>query len=513
MSSIDASDLKCWFEPSIKSDSVVVSIDNKGEKLRTNGDVTSVNIEENAIDELFSVHLKLFDDKMKGTQVLNPSLKSMQFDDKEEKLFSTISKGINEITQLLDVTAMLKSKKHMLLQTCNRSNLTNANDKSGGVQAKGYVLPTLSQRLKFKCDDYRLGHDILVDGIEQITERLSRKTYIQELIALKKGVHGNQGQDQGGVLFNWRLCSLENMHNNNQNMVLNNIVSIGIDCSYHPSTGFDQTCSGDEINSLGFVPLVQQISTDRSLTIQPVKTPKTFYTVRLNILNSAGCTIGSASLWNILQDYYSKSRANATSDLHQYCATVQHDILAQKLFFNIQKDARNDSGTCCAGGKDTKFKYMHVCHLIQKIVTSNEGVIGVQSESTNASFDGFSPDVDKFIKNNIMGGFNVSSWARSHHSCLNNNTLVIQAVGTTNVLLRLTSHYSLEIELIPISHVKDGEASKSRCLAYTLYNILQVMLKEWDKSLITSNEWSGWEAHVPYCLIVILIFLCKSITI
>ena len=200
----------------------------------------------------------------------------------------------------------------------------------------------------------------------------------------------------------------------------------------------------------------------------------------------------------------SNDHANAHGELHNYCVCVQHDILSQKLFHNIQGDAMNSYGTSNGVG----VTYVHLCSMIHAPVKHGS----VKHESGESV--GVCNHIDEYIANttgvsktsNTTNTANTSKVSSNKVDNVNKNILVVQAVGTNNVVLKLTSQYTLEIELVPINYTNTTNNSpttntvlnssivpvvKPSSLEYTLYSILQVMLSEWDSELIISNKYSN----------------------
>lgn len=467
-----------WVQPSSQVEHNTLFIDEKGERTRTI-DQQPYEIEENAIDQLFREEVDKHAQKRKIATDMQKGIphKKQQIDE----VAISLGKSVGEISQMLDITSMLKSKKYMTLHTCTRSQ---------GLQSKGFGFPT-PLMVQLKRNGIGEACDILTQGLVDSREVMKKRgKFNQQLLALKRKQH-------------WRIINYTELVSEKKALVVTssrqagttpvpvqvvqqavqfNMNRIGIDLSFsscgdiragdveknfvpltiidndNVSSSYPRAGGGEEFSSVGVnTPLYPVLSA-------PV------YTVRCSVVSTDGVSAGSVLLWDVLQPYYASQAGVpaslepdvfSESSIHNICIKRQHNLLAQRLFMLLRSDCLNVDSTHQSG---SLLPLVNLCTGANRLSLVKEPLdvpMSMSMEDVAADIGSRPP-----------------------------TRLVVQHISLTKIIVQLSFKYSLLVELTPVPQpdlqigrhgVGMRNSNKLKfALSKTLLSILHKLLTTWE---------------------------------
>jgi hypothetical protein len=466
-----------WVQPTRRVDNNTLLIGEKGDRTRA-ADKKPKEIEENAISQLFL------------EQINNHALKRKQLKDVQkgadankkhrvDEVVVSLGKGVSEISHMLDITSMLKSKKFMNLHTCTRAN---------GLQSKGFGFPP-PLMIKLKQDDVGEAFDILSRGLVDSRKVVKvRAKFNEQLLGLK--------QTQ-----NWRIINHTELLSEKQAMaapsssgsgtatarqraVPFNMDRIGIDLSFS-SCGDVRARDVDK----SFVPLIIHdvpgetggsadafSSVGVNAPLYPLLNAPVM-TMRCSIVSMDGASVGTVSLWEALQCYYAAQLSGGTNtdaetedNIHNICIKRQHNLLSQRLFMLLRSDCLNSGPAHQAGAP---LPLVDLCTGASRLsATTREPAIGAVGAGSAESAP------KDFSLEDVVADIGTRPPTR----------LVVQHISLTKIILQLSFRFSLQVELVPVTQEEllvgpcgGSEGGKVQtALTKTLLSLLYKLLTSWE---------------------------------
>lgn len=438
-----------WVQPTRRVENNTLFIGEKGERNKTT-DKKPHEIEECAIDQLFKEQISAHVTKRKLITDVKQQGSDPNKKQQIEEVVTSLGKSVGEITNMLDITAMLKAKRYMNLHTCTRPQ---------GLQSKGFGFPPVLM-VELKRDDVSEAFDILSRGLVDSRYVVKmRGDFNKQLLALKRKqswriinhtelVSEKKAMSGAGKQASGTAGSANQLV---QQSVPFNMSRIGIDLSF---SSCGDVRAGDMEKS--FVPLVitgenesesesERVDGEQSFACVGVNAPlypllnAAVHTMRCSVVCTGGGSAGSVSLWDVLRPHYvartASSAGTGTADIgkdgiHAICVRRQHNLLSQRLFMLLRSDCLNMEP---ARLTDVLMPLVNICTGANRIYEGGVAVSSVDAQDKSGS-------AQSVLREEVSADIGLTPQTR----------LVVQHISLTKIIIQLSFKYSLMVELVPV---------------------------------------------------------------